>query len=92
MRQRRLWHNLITSTLVTFCPTATILPTLTAPQSGDTPSEAAAFEDAPLAVLFNVSGSMNETDGNGMNKLSAARANMAIILREQNDIRTKLGL
>lgn len=92
MRHRRLWRSLITSTFVTFCLTAMILPTLAAPQSGNTPSEATTFEDAPLAILFDVSGSMNETDSNGVNKLSAAKTSMTTMLREQSGTRTRLGL
>lgn len=56
-------------------------------QSGDThqPSTTTTItDDGPLVIIFDVSGSMNEDDNAGTNKLAAAKKSMTAMLRDHS--------
>ncbi len=94
MRQGRSRRAFLAATLVVFSLATLGMPTVADPQSGasTTSTTVTTMEDAPLIVLFDVSGSMNDSDANGVNKLSAAKTTMSTMLREQSGTGTKLGL
>ena len=62
----------------------------TAPAPGAPPSDAS--PEGPLVVVFDVSGSMNEQDSSGRNKLEAAKTTMTAMLRAYADSGTDMGI
>lgn len=55
------------------------------------PDTSQTVKEAPLVIIFDVSGSMNDNDDKGVNKLGAAKKTMTALLRNQS-FSSKLGL
>mgnify|MGYP000005007128 FL=1 len=69
---------------------STAPPSDASPAPGAPPSDAS--PEGPLVVVFDVSGSMNEQDSSGRNKLEAAKTTMTAMLRAYADSGTDMGI
>lgn len=90
-RTAATWHIRILALLFVLLPLFTLLLPVQAGATeggesgaGEPPLPLSGDVDGPLVIIFDVSGSMNEDDVSGTNKLGAAKTSMTSMLREHS--------